>query len=568
MNRCEGPAIAAPALGRIATPLNVEAWAESLSRHPDRHFAEYINDGLRYGFRIGADRSKLIGPAPNNMPSALHHRRVVSDYIDNERRLGRMLGPFSPDAFASTIQMNRVGVIPKGQTGKWRLIMDLSYPPGRSVNDAIDPAHCSLVYTTVERVAQRAMGLGRGALLAKVDIEAAYRLVPVHGNDRPLLGLKWEGALYVDLMLPFGLRSAPKIFNAIADAIQWHVEREGVDHVDHYLDDFIVIGPPRSPQCQQALDTMIRSCAHLGVPLASQKTVGPTTCLTFLGITIDTLANELRLPPDKLTRLRSLLAEWGDRKVCNQRELESLIGLLNHACKVIRPGRSFLRRMLNLLKSPHVRHTGRRPTRHIRLNREFRSDLLWWRTFAEQWNGVAIAAPRDPQGVQIVTSDASGTWGCAAWSGQAWLQLRWDERSQHLNIAVKELIPIVMAATVWGRSWHGSRVACRCDNQAVVAVVNSRSSSTAHIMHMLRCLFFIEAHFNLQLSAAYISTGDNDIADDLSRNKMGAFRSKMPQADPDPTPIPPALPRLLLDPQMDWVSLTWTSLFSSIISTA
>ena len=91
-------------------------------------------------------------------------------------------------------------------------------------------------------------------------------------------------------------------------------------------------------------------CGELGVPLASHKCEGTTTRLTFLGIEIDTTRGLLRLPAEKLGRLRSLLQEWGDRKVCVRRELESLIGILNHACKVIRPGRSFLRRMIDLLR--------------------------------------------------------------------------------------------------------------------------------------------------------------------------------------------------------------------------
>ena len=115
------------------------------------------------------------------------------------------------------------------------------------MNNAIDPAHCSLIYTTIEKVAKRGMHLGKGTVMAKLDIEAAYYLIPVHADNRPLLGLLWEGLLYVDPMLPFGLRSAHQIFNAVADTIQWHLEQEEVDHVDHYLDDFIVLGAPRSP---------------------------------------------------------------------------------------------------------------------------------------------------------------------------------------------------------------------------------------------------------------------------------------------------------------------------------
>ena len=82
---------------------------------------------------------------------------------------------------------------------------DLSSPKGFSVNDDINPAFCSLAYITVDQIAAVAASLGKGALLAKMDIESAYRIVPVHPEDRALLGVRWKGAVYVDAMLPFGL---------------------------------------------------------------------------------------------------------------------------------------------------------------------------------------------------------------------------------------------------------------------------------------------------------------------------------------------------------------------------
>ena len=124
------------------------------------------------------------------------------------------------------LYVNRFGVIPKGHnTGKWRLITDLSYPPGQSINDGIDPALCSLSYASVDQVAKVVVEFGKGALMAKIDIESAYRLVPVHHHDHPLQEMEWQGNLYVDPMLPFGLRSAPKIFNAVADGLEWYVVR-------------------------------------------------------------------------------------------------------------------------------------------------------------------------------------------------------------------------------------------------------------------------------------------------------------------------------------------------------
>ena len=131
-----------------------------------------------------------------------------------------MLGPLNPMPHGqAAIITNRIGIIPKGNSGKWRLVMSFSHPARYSVNNAIDPDLCSKTYTTIERVAQRAIRLGTGALMAKVDIESAYSLVPVHAQDRPLLGITWKGSVFVDMMLPFRLRSAPKIFNTVAEAV-------------------------------------------------------------------------------------------------------------------------------------------------------------------------------------------------------------------------------------------------------------------------------------------------------------------------------------------------------------
>ena len=180
------------------------------------------------------------------MPSALEHPAVIERYLGKECSVGRILGPI-PAGDAADLHINRFGVIPKGRaSGKWRLITDLSFPDGGSVNDGIDPEHCSFTYTSVDRVA--AYHLGLGALMAKADIKAAYRLVPVHPEDRLLLGMQWQGDYLVDAMLPFGFRSAPIIFTAVADALEWCAREKGVLGIDHYLDGHSRITPmPDSP---------------------------------------------------------------------------------------------------------------------------------------------------------------------------------------------------------------------------------------------------------------------------------------------------------------------------------
>jgi len=106
----------------------------------------------------------------------------------------------------------------------------------------------------------------------------------VNRDDRLLLGMRWKEKLYPDIALPFGLRSAPKIFSGVADALELIVIKAGVSACMHYLEDFLTLGHAESDECKQNLDLIMRICEFFSVPLKSQKNEGPSTILTFLGI--------------------------------------------------------------------------------------------------------------------------------------------------------------------------------------------------------------------------------------------------------------------------------------------
>ena len=122
-------------------------------------------------------------------------------------------------------------------------------------------------------------------------------------TTRPLLGMMFDGMEYADATLPFGLRSAPKIFNALADALLWILKAHGVSHLMHYLDNFISLGAPNSQQCQTNLEIILGICDLLGIPLTVDKIEGPTTLMTFLGFQLDTMEMTVSLPPEKLERI-------------------------------------------------------------------------------------------------------------------------------------------------------------------------------------------------------------------------------------------------------------------------
>ena len=221
--------------------------------------------------------------------------------------------------------------------------------------------------------------------MAKFDVEAAYRNIAIHPSDRFLLGMKWRSKIHVDLALPFRLRSAPYIFNCVAELVEWIlVNNYKVPDFLHYLDDFITAGPPDSPQCAQNLSTVLLVCDRLGLPLHPGKCVGHTPLLAVQGIELDSLTQVAHLPDEKLQSLKELIHSWLPRKGCFRRTLESLIGHLHHAAKVVWPGRTSLHRMIDLLSCfPKKDHP-------IQLNKEFHLDLQWWDHLLAQWHGVSF----------------------------------------------------------------------------------------------------------------------------------------------------------------------------------
>ena len=191
------------------------------------------------------------------------------------------------------------------------------------------------------------------------------------------MGMRWREALFIDTALPFGLRSALKLFTAIADGAEWIARKEGVRFIMHYLDEFLVLGAPGSEECSTALKKLLEVFERLGLPVAPEKSEGPDTKLTFLGFELDTMALEVRLPRHKLAELRELSGQWQGKKSCSMKELESLVGKLAHASRVVQSGKTFMRRMFEL------KAVRGRSQSMVRLNCGFKSDIMWWATFLE-----------------------------------------------------------------------------------------------------------------------------------------------------------------------------------------
>lgn len=205
--------------------------------------------------------------------------------------------------------------------------------------------------------------------MAKLDLSSAYRSVKIHPDDTHHTGLAWkfkgkdEVTYMYDARLPFGSRLAPGIFHTLSQAVRRMMNHQGYHRTLAYCDDFLICHHDKH-QCLLALNHLIRLCRKLGFAINYSKLVEPTTSVTFLGVNIDSNKMTVGLPGDKVQALERKLRLAADKKSINKKELQSLAGSLNWACRVIEPGKFFVRNIFEGIKRlskpwQHTRYQGR-----------------------------------------------------------------------------------------------------------------------------------------------------------------------------------------------------------------
>ena len=425
-------------------PINIPALSSELVSHPDRHFVNTLLDNLTEGCNIG-----YTGPQFNhcsrNLHSAYQHPTILDATIAEECKLGRFLGPFDKPPLPSFCSSG-LGLVPK-HDGGWRTICHLSAPHSSSINNHIDPELFSLTYCSVDDAYAIVNSLGTGALMSKINLKNAFRLIPVHPRDWNLLGMQWRGKFYIDTFLPFGLRF---LFNQLSVVIHWILQQKySIHHLLHYLDDIFTAGAPASQECSSNLSTMLSLCHRINAPVKPSKIEGPTTRLTFLGILIDTSTMTASITDDRKQDLISSLRSLLQQSKCTKRQLLSLIGKLSFACKVIPAGRIFLRRLIDTSCSVSRLH------HHIRLTKEAHLDMYWWLNFLPQWNGTCCILQTEwtTSPAMDLYTDASGTHGWGAYWSSRWIYAQWPTEHAHKDITWKELYATAEAVNTLGHLW-------------------------------------------------------------------------------------------------------------------
>ena len=197
-------------------------------------------------------------------------------------------------------------------------------------------------YSIVDDAIRLIVKVEKGALMAK---NRHQERVSNHPNTpgRPIHSRHEMARTILDFALPFGLRSAACIFNTLADLFVWALQNNYyVEDLLHYLDDFFALGPTGSDVCAESLKSIQRASTDSAIPSAPEKCEGPSTCLVFLGVELDSIQMSARLPQDKLDDLTLIIRKWATKKWRTRNSLESLVSRLNHAQLSRRPWPHFL----------------------------------------------------------------------------------------------------------------------------------------------------------------------------------------------------------------------------------
>ncbi len=466
-------------------------------------------NGIRNGFDIIDPESEIKPARTKNYKSATcpENRPIVEKMIRREISEGRYVKVDSPPVLISAL-----GAVEKPESpNELRLIHDCSMPRDRGLNNYAMEVE-KLKYQSVQDATEL---LTPNCYLAKVDLKSAYRSVKISESSRRATGLEWtfegdsEPTFLKDFSLPFGSKLGPYVFTKLSQAIKRMMLRRGF-RIIAYLDDFLLIEKTKA-RCKLALNTLLQLLRQLGFAISYGKVVCPTHKLTFLGIEICSESLTLALPVNKVVAFMDMLQSFRGRKRASLRQLQQLAGRLNWASQVVMGGRTYLRRVLDLMRPL------REPHHKVLLGEGFGADIQWWISYLQVFNSRQLLLDRAQ--VHNVHLDASSVAGGYYYSGD-WGLTVWDSDSpvaRDFHINEKEIFGGVLAARRWAPQWKDSVVVFHTDNTTARAAFDKGTVRSEVGMVMMRELFWLSAVFNFKLVGSFIAGIANVLPDSITR---------------------------------------------------
>ena len=487
----------------IVSNLNTEAWERELSAYPDKHLLQYI----KFGFPLSIGHPDvLINTKVVNHQSALQYPAAINKYIAKEQSFGTILGP-SNNIKSSHYHCSPLLTRPK-DTNDRRVILNLSYPKGQSLNDAVDKLNFdgrpfTLEFPSVDDIVERILQV-EDPLIFKIDVARAFRNLRVDPVDALKFGLSWRDALYVNAGITFGWTHGSATFQMVADAIS-HIMVSSGCVINAYIDDFIVVAP--RARAREQYDCLSDLLNTLGVPMNPSKKTSPCETLTCLGIVVNIVDGTLSIAPDKLQSIYETCSQVATKKSLSRKSYQSLLGKLIYIHKCVAPARTFVNRILSLCgNNPHKAR--------IQLTQDFFRDIQWFLKFLPTFNGITFFRKSPILRLGSLHLDA-----CLSGLGAIWNHRVYSTPIPNFTLGIGhlEMWNIVIALRMWGHLWRRFSIQIFCDNLAVVQVMNTHKTKDPFLSICDRNVWLLAASHDILLQVHHVRGKDNAEADLLSR---------------------------------------------------
>ena len=520
---------------------NYPVWDAALIDYFDREFVwDAITDGVDIGWIDGATPTRVFAPY---LKSSQQEQLDTTYWLVDKHKLGILLGPFTEETCPfPDVVYSPLFTVPKPD-GKRRIVAHLSYPTwGVSVNDCINEDAKAVQYILFTQVAEFVYNLGYDARLWVVDAKDAYYRIPIKRKYWKYMGIKWFGLIFIFTSLQMGLGSACAIYQRFADAVLYIIRTHhmalftaigGGTLIHHYLDDFFG-GHSNSQMSLYQILVVYFWFWWLGIPTKWKKLKWPHWRQIILGWLYDTRRQTVSLPEQKVityTKYVTDLIRGRDRGV-GKKQLEVVIGCLEHAAVAVFPGKAKLRHLQHALHVETMNYEDK-----IRLSDVAINELKWWLVALKYMNGIPLTwifcSPSHFH--DVAWSDAAlkgelkvgGMGGCTK-SGMAY-QIDNKQTIVYLvsliragvDIKLMEMVAVFILFVQFAPQWQFKNVKFYCDNKTVVSsLANRRAPLKRRDLHyFVDKIFELSAQYHFRFWIEHLDGDDNVMADRLSRFK-------------------------------------------------
>ena len=479
---------------------------------------------LRYGFTVGLDFSLPSHPNTDqfdhpewkkkpdlNHGTATNHPDHVNRHIEKELDAQTLFGPFEGKPF-TYIHLAALMSRDKSSSIWKRIIEDFKFPIGYALNSMVSDLYYlnrqhALALPSPLDLSKLILKKGRGCLLASFDFKSAFRQIKTDVSTYPWVNFKWQGKIYSDNCVVYGMKDAMLIQQLVSNTIAHVLHIDGHVVIIYCDDGAVVIDPGELGKAQ--FNKVLNKLKQMGFRLSEEKTSWPSHILIWIGIVFNSLLMTMSVPKEKIDLTLKLVNKWSGVREATLLEWQRLSGKLHYVSSCSPGARHFLGRIYDKVSEATVK--GSAP-----VTPEVQKDLYWFSNFLEVYNGKRFI--RDDTVHHTIFTDACLTGGGAEMNGRALaflIPLGIKQVSNSINQL--EAYVLLVALRKWTDYLRHKNILIRCDNQVTVHALQSGKSREPMLRAIAREIWHLTAANDIDITISYINTKDNVVADTLSR---------------------------------------------------